>query len=140
MRGSPLLNALLAFVAIALLGFPVHRLTQAAVVIAPAAPAAPAAGALQQVSVALAFTAEPKSVRLRHLGKVVWSAEAPGLRADAEFAVPWPGEGIDLLVEIAWPDEAPLSAARLVLTDPDNDEQTRSVWGRGTASEVLTFR
>ena len=139
MRGSPLLHALLAFVAIALLGWPVHRLTRAASVVATPIPTN-AAAALAKVPVELQFTTPPKSARIRHLGKVVWSADAPGASGDAELSLPWPKEGVDLIVEITWPDDAPLAAARVVLTDPAGEEQTRSVWGRGATSEVLTFR
>ena len=136
MRGSPLLNALLAFLAIGLLGFPVYRLTRAPasapVLTKPAVP-------LAKVPVAWQFTVPPKAVRIRHLGKVVWSADTPGASAEAALTLPWPREGVDLLIEIAWPDDAPLAAARVVLTDPAGDEQTRSIWGRGATSEVLTF-
>jgi hypothetical protein len=139
MRGSPLLNALLAFLAIGLLGYPVYRLTRATA-LASAPAATKAAAPLVKVPVEWQFTVPPKSVRLRHLGKTVWSADAPGASADAALTIPWPDEGVDLLVEIAWPDDAPLAAARIVLTNPAGDELTRSIWGRGTTSEVLTFR
>ncbi|MEQ1862510.1 MAG: hypothetical protein ABMA13_21535 [Chthoniobacteraceae bacterium] len=138
MRGSPLLNALIAFIAIALVGIPVLRLTRATGVSAPALqPAAVVAEA--KAPIEIAFTTPPQSVRVSHLGKVIWSADVPGTSVEAELAMPWPAEGVDLLVEIAWPDDAPLSAARFVITDPDGEDQMRSIWGRGAKSEVLTF-
>jgi hypothetical protein len=139
MRGSPLLNALIAFLAIALLGIPVQRLTRAVAIAAPT-PAPVAADAEQKVPVELRFTTPPKSVRIQHLGKVIWSADEPGTSADAELTLAWPKEGIDLLVEIDWPDDAPLSAARVVLTDPDNNERTETIWGTGRKNKVLTFQ
>lgn len=139
MRGSPLLNALLAFVLIAFAGVPVYRLTRATA--SPTLPAQvqpePAAAA---VLLELRFTAAPESVRIRHLGKVVWSAERPGSSAEAELNLPWPEEGIDLLFEVGWPEDAPLAAARVALLPPDGEEQIRSIWGTGQASEVFTFR
>jgi len=139
MRGSPLLNALIAFLAIALLGIPVQRLTRAVAIAAPT-PAPAAADAGQKVPVELRFTTPPKSVRIQHLGKVIWSADEPGASTDAELTLAWPKEGIDLLVEIAWPDDAPLAAARVVLTDPDGNDHTESIWGAGPTNKVLTFQ
>lgn len=139
MRGSPLLHALIAFLAIGLLGIPVQRLTRASAVSAPT-PAPVKSSATAQVPIAFEFTTPPQSVRVKHLGKVVWSSEVPGASAEAELSLPWPEDGVDLLIEIAWPGDAPLSAARIVLTDPTGEEQTRSIWGRGPASDVLTFR
>jgi len=142
MRGSPLFYALLAFLGIALVGFPVYSLTRPyAVKTEATATATPAPShAPVKVPIEFAFTAEPKSMRVKHLGKVVWSVDAPGARTDTELSLEWPQEGVDLLVEITWPENTPLAAARLTLTDSHQEEQTRSIWGEGSASEVLTFR
>lgn len=137
MRGSPLLNALIAFLAIALLGIPVQRLTRAVALAAPTP--APAPDAAVKVPVELRFTTAPKSARIQHLGKVIWSADEPGTSTDAELTLVWPKEGVDLLFEIAWPADAPLAAARLVLTDPDGNEHTESIWGTGPTNKVFTF-
>jgi hypothetical protein len=139
MRGSPLLNALIAFVAIALLGFPVSRLTRAAVV-AASTPAPAKVAASLKVPVELRFTTPPKTVRIQHLGKPIFSADAPGSSLDAELTLPWPAEGVDLLFEIGWPEDAPLSAARVVLTDPASNEHTATIWGTGPTPKVLTFQ
>lgn len=137
MRGSPLLNALIAFLAIALVGIPVQRLTRAVAVVAPE-PVKAAASV--KVPVELRFTTAPKSVRVQHLGKIVWSTDAPGTSADAELTLSWPQEGVDLLFEIAWPDDAPLSAARVVIADPTGNEHTATIWGTGATNKVLTFQ
>lgn len=139
MRGSPLLNALFAFLIIGLLGIPVQRLTRAAVVLA-ATPAPAKAAESLKVPLELRFTTPPKTVRIQHLGKPIFSAEAPGSSLDAELTLPWPAEGVDLLFEIGWPEEAPLSAARVVLTDPANNEHTATIWGTGPTPKVLTFQ
>lgn len=139
MRGSPLLNALFAFLAIALLGLPVQRLTRASAA-AAATPAPVNAATTVKVPLELRFTAVAKSARIQHLGKTIWSVDDPGPSADAELTLPWPAEGVDLLVEIAWPDDAQLSAARLTLTDPAGNEHTESIWGRGPTNKVLTFK
>jgi len=136
MRGSPLLNALIAFVFIGLLGIPVQRLTRST---AAAATPAPKAAASTKVSMELRFTTAPKTVRVQHLEKVIWSADDPGTSADAELTLAWPKEGVDLLFEIGWPEGAPLSAVRVVLTDPAGTEHTASIWGTGPTPKVLTF-
>jgi hypothetical protein len=137
MRGSPLLNALIAFLAIALLGIPVQRLTRAVAVPLPEpVKAAPSA----KVSVELRFTTPPKSVSIQHLGTSIWSTDDPGTSTEAELALSWPKEGVDLLIEIAWPGDAPLSAARMTITDPAGEEHTESIWGRGPTNKVLTFQ
>lgn len=139
MRGSPLLNALLAFLVIGLLGFPVRQLTGAAV-IAAATPVPVKAAASARVPVELRFTTPPKTVRIQHLGKPIFSADAPGASLDAELTLPWPAEGVDLLFEIGWPEDAPLSAVRVVVTDPTSNEHTATIWGTGPTPKVLTFQ
>jgi hypothetical protein len=142
MRGSPLLNALMAFFAIALMGWPIHRLTHVrASVPAPGAP--PKSSQQREVPVSLTFTAIPEAVRIRHLGKVVWTMAEPALSDEAKLSLPWPEEGVDLLVEIDWPESTPATAAaRVVLIDSQGEEQMRSVWRSAAetkTTEVLAF-
>jgi len=135
-RGSPLLRALLAFIGIALVGLPLWNLThRAAVAIAPAVEVK-----VRPVKIEFTLTQPASKISVRHLGKVVWTGEAAGSSAEAEFTIPWPREGVDLNVQIEWPENAPLAAARLRLTDPEGGEQERSIWSAGPADEVLTFR
>lgn len=141
MRGSPLLNALLAFLAIALFGVPVYRLTRGNAVAAETSEKVGAVEAAEvKVPIELQFTAVPKSMRIRHLGKVIWTSEQLEARTEAELSLIWPEEGVDLLFEATWADADALSAAKIVLTNPAGDELTRSLWGRGQGSEVFTFR
>jgi hypothetical protein len=135
-RGSPLLRALLAFIGIALVGIPLWRLThRAAVVVGPGEEVK-----ARPVQIEFTLTQPANKISVRHLGKVVWSGDAGGSSADAEFTIPWPREGVDLRVQIQWPENAPLAAARLRLIDPEGGEQERSIWSAGPADEVLTFR
>ena len=53
--------------------------------------------------------------------------------------IAWPKEGIDLRVQLGWPNNASLSAARIVVTAPDGAEYQRSVWGKGPVDEVVSF-
>lgn len=94
MRGSPLLRALIAFLTILALGYPLRRLTGESAPVAQAPPAAApaAAGGGQDVELQLTFTTAPDKFALRHLGKVVWSAEAAGTSTE-KAAPPLPGRG-----------------------------------------------
>jgi len=136
-RGSPLIRALFAFLGIALTGLPLWRLTHrtnaAAVAQAPEIKARAAA-------IEFTLTAPAEKISVRHLGKVVWTGEATGGKAEANFTIPWPREGVDLRVQIEWPENGPQAAARLRLTDPEGGEQEQSIWSAGPADEVLTFR
>jgi hypothetical protein len=136
-RGSPLLRAFLAFIGIAVAGFPLWRLTHRPA-IAETAPV-PEIKA-QPVRVEFTLTQPSNRLTVKHLGKVVWTGEAADGSAEAEFTIPWPREGVDLRVEVYWPENAEMAAARLRLTDPEGGEQERSIWSSGPADEVLTFR
>ena len=137
MRGSPLLRALLAFLAILALGWPLRRLTTAA----DAPRAQPQAGvvAAHEVGLGLAFTLVPKSVKVLHLGQVVWSESAPTAEMERTLKLAYPAEGIDLQFQIEWPAGAPLAALRATLTDPAGDAHEKSVWGTGSTDEAVTF-
>lgn len=138
MRGSPLFRALVAFLAILVLGYPLRRLTGESP--SPATPAAtPAPVTKREVDLQVTFTTAPKSFSVRHLGKEIW-AGAPGeTTAEKKLTLSYPPEGIDLQFAADFPADAPLAAARLVLTDPDGDPHEKSVWGTGSIDEVVAF-
>lgn len=138
MRGSPLIRALLAFLAIALLGLPLWHLTTSTEVEATAATPVPATEA-KAIGLQLTFTTVPKSFVVRHLEKDIWSESAPQAEMEREVMIPFPEKGVDLIVRIEWPAEAPLAAARMRLTDPNGDAHEKSVWGQGSVEGVLTF-
>jgi hypothetical protein len=94
----------------------------------------------RSVHIEFTLTQPASKLSVRHLGKVIWSGEPASNAAEAEFTIPWPPDGVDLRVQIDWPENAPLAAARLRLTDPEGVEQERSIWSAGPADKVLTFR
>ena len=137
MRGSPLLRALLAFLAILALGWPLRRLTIASD--APREQPKAAVVEAKEVGLRLAFTLVPKSVKVLHLGKEVWSETAPVAELEYTLKLAYPDAGIDLQFQIEWPAGAPLAAMRATLTDPAGDAHEHSVWGQGSVDEVVTF-
>jgi len=138
MRGSPLIRALCAFFLLAALGWPLWHLTRSteATAALPAAPARPEAIA---IVLQLAFTTVPRRFAVRHLEKDVWVEESPQASADREISIVFPDKGVDLVFHIEWPEDGPLAAARVRLTDPLGDTHEKSVWGKGIVDEVLTF-
>jgi hypothetical protein len=137
MRGSPLLRALLAFLAILALGWPLRRLTDASD--APREQPQPAAVEAKEIELKLAFTLVPKSVKVLHLGREVWSESAPAAESERKLKLAFPAEGIDLQFQIEWPEGASLAAMRATLTDPAGDAHQKSVWGTGRTEETVTF-
>ena len=136
MKGSPLLRAVLAFVAIALAGLPLWKLTRAGE--ADAAPAK-ADAAAAQIPMRLTFSVAPRSFAISHLGAVVWADGTQGTDVTNTLALAYPKEGVDLQVKVAWPADAGDAALRVRLTDPDGVEHDKTVWGRGEMEEVVTF-
>ncbi len=137
MRGSPLLRALLAFVAILALGWPLRRLTTAAD--APREQPRAAVLAEKEIGLGLAFTLVPKSVKVLHLGQEVWSESAPTAEMERKLKLAFPAAGIDLQFQIEWPAGTPLAAMRATLTDPAGDAHEKSVWGTGSTEDTVTF-
>ena len=138
MRGSPLIRALIAFLAILALGYPLRQLTRGDS--APEAEAQPPAqvAEVNAVSLQLTFTALPTSVRVLHLGVEIWKENPSSAEIERELKMEFPKEGVDLQFEIEWPGES-LAAMRAVLTDPEGNTYEKSVWGSGSVTEVLTF-
>ena len=136
MKGSPLLRAVLAFVAIALAGLPLWKLTRAGEAVAAPAQADAAAA---QIPMRLTFSNPPRSFAIAHLGAVIWTQGTPGTEVTKTVALAYPKEGVDLQVKVVWPTEAGDAALRLRLTDPEGTEHDKTVWGRGEMEEVVTF-
>ena len=137
MRGSPLLRALLVFLAILALGWPLRRLTSASD--APREQPVAAVAVAKEIGLRLSFTLVPKSVKVLHLGQEVWSESAPTVEMERTLKLAYPDAGIDLQFQIEWPAGAPLAAMRATLTDPDGKAHEHSVWGQGSTEEVVTF-
>jgi hypothetical protein len=136
MKGSPLLRALLAFVAIAMMGVPLLKVTRAG----NAAPAPVSTeAAVAQIPLRLTFSTVPRSFAILHLGSVVWTDVTPATDVTKTVALAYPKEGVDLQVKVAWPADAGEAAVRVRLTDPDGNEHDKTVWGRGDVEDVVTF-
>ena len=138
MRGSPLFRAAIAFFVLLALGFPLWRLTHAAE--ASQTPAQPVAIVqAKAIHLQLDFTLPPKKIQVLHLGKEVWSEDAPPAEMERDVPLVYPDQGVDLQFHIEWPEDAPLAAMRVKLTDPAGDTHEKSLWGKGVVDDVLTF-
>ena len=135
MKGSPLLRAVLAFAAIALMGVPLWKLTRGGEAVAAPAQVELAAA---PIPMRLTFSIAPRSFAISHLGKLVWADETQGTDVTKTLALVYPKEGVDLEVKVLWPSEAD-GAVRVRLTDPDGSEHDKTVWGRGEMEEIVTF-
>src|SRR5205814_1882139 len=98
------------------------------------------AASSSRVEIALSFSSQAKRVLIQHLGREIWAKTAPGMEENATVELPWPKEGVELRVKVEWPEGAPMAAMRMRVAAPDGTEHDRSVWGRGSADEVLVFQ
>ena len=137
MRGSPIMRALIAFLVLLGLGYPMHRFLRADAEPQRVATAIPAAGPVQ-VHLQIEFTQPPRSLRVLSLGKEVWSETSVSADMERDLALLFPKEGIELQFDFDWPEEVRASA-RVKLTDHQGEEYTRYVWAQGATSEVFSF-
>jgi hypothetical protein len=136
MRGSPLAQAVLVVAALLLLLIPLHRLTQRE----QRPPEQPVVSSPEkQVHLAVRTTAVPCRFKITFLGKTLWAEEATTPELAKDFHIDFPKEGIDLVVDAAWDTQA-LAAIEITLSLPDGTAIHKTLWGQGTASDVLTFR
>ena len=138
MRGSPILRAVLVFIALLSLAPVLWRLTQAdARTVQPVAQQ-PAKNAKTEVR--LTFSTPAMRVVIQHLGREVWHHLMPAAQETFTCEIPWPKEGVELHVLLEWPEGTRAAAMRVRLTAPDGTEHDRSVWGDASADDVLTFK
>lgn len=131
------MRALVALGVLLLLLVPLRSFTTARTKPAAAAPSTtPAAETLAHLEVV--STKAPFTFAISHLGKIVWQGTAATSPAATDVKLPIPSQGIDLLLSVTWsePGEA---AAKLIVTHGNNDPVERTVWGDGSASDVLTY-
>ncbi len=138
MRGSPILRAVLVFLALLALAPLLWKLTRPALAQAVPKPQQEVKSAM--VEVRLSFSTSATRVVFQHLGRDVWSKDAPALSEDFSAQIPWPKEGVELHVLVNWPEGTRNGAMRVRLTAPDGTECDRSAWGDNTADDVLTFK
>ncbi len=137
MRGSPILRAVLVFLALLGLAPLLWQMTHPAV--AQAIPKVQPEVKNTTVEVRLNFSTAATRVVIQHLGRDVWSKDAPAVAEDFSAEIPWPKEGVELHALVTWPEGTRHAAMRVRLTAPDGAEYDRSAWGDATADEVLRF-
>jgi len=140
-RGSPLIRALLLLLGLLALSWPLRLLLEreAAQVEAARAPATVLeAAAPSRLPLMLTFSQKALRAEIRYAGKSLWTLEHPGLRESCELQIPFPKEGVELLVSVEFEGEAQ-GALRLQLTAPDGNEYDRSLWGARTVEAVIPF-
>lgn len=136
--GSPLLRAAIALVLLLLLAWPLRCFTTPRT--QPAAPAATATPASKQtVHLELVSTRAPFTYAVEYLGRTVWQGSSSDASIASDISIAFPPEGVDLVLKITWPQPG-TSAARLTVTHGDSDPQSQSIWGDGTATQVLTYK
>jgi len=136
MRGSPLVQAALVVAGLLLLWFPLHSLTQRhLVMVTPAATPPPT----KHVQMALRSTS-PFRFQVSYLGQVVWEGTDDSAEKEStkDLDIDFPNEGIDLAVDVTWATKG-VAAAEISLT-VDGSEMHKTVWGQGSASDVVTFK
>jgi hypothetical protein len=136
MRGSPLAQAVLVVAVLLLLLIPLHRLTQReqrtpeqpVVTVAP-----------KQIHLVIRTTLVPVRFQITFSGKTLWAEQASTPEVEKDFDLDFPKEGIDLVVDATWETKA-LAAMEITLSLPDGTAIHKTLWGQGTANDVLTFR
>jgi hypothetical protein len=137
MRGSPLLRVLLVVIALLAVLWPLRRLTthQAE---GPPAPAQSVAVPESNVNLVLTSTSFPFTFEISHLGKMIWKGEASESSVARDVKMTFPPEGIDLLVDAKWRDNKQ-GAVKLDVMVNNGDAMTKTLWGTGGVTGVLTF-
>ena len=130
------MQAGLVVAALLLLLIPLHRLTQRE----QRPPEPPVvSSASKQVHLAVRTTALPCRFQITFLGKTLWVEDASTPELAKDFDINFPKEGIDLVVDVTWETKA-LAALEITVSLPDGNAMNKTLWGQGTANEVLTFR
>jgi hypothetical protein len=140
MRGSPILRALVVFVALLALAPLLWRITHPAASAHVNAQPTPQPAKNVKTEVRLTFSTPAMRVVIQHLGKEVWHHLMPAAEERFTCEIPWPKEGVDLHVLIEWPEGTRVATMRVQLTAPDGVEYDRTVWGDADADDVLTFK
>jgi hypothetical protein len=90
------------------------------------------------VHLVLTSTSVPFTFEVSHLGKTIWKGEAMESNVARDVKMAYPSEGIDLLVDAKW-QGAQQTAVKLDVTPDSSDTMTKTLWGTGGVSGVLTF-
>lgn len=139
MNGSPLRDACLLIVALALLAIPLWKLTnrppvESGVVVIDDAPLVNAEGDVG--ALVMVRSAHPLAG-----GVVSYRGESYDLGSDgAEFEIAVPAEeAFDLTVSAEWSDETPETALLLIVQPDERPDIRRTLWGLGEVFEVMSL-
>jgi hypothetical protein len=137
MRGSPVLRLLLVVIALLAVLWPLRSLTihrQEN----PSTSSPTATTSESNVRLVLTSTSFPFTFEVSHLGKTIWKGEAVESSVARDVKMAFPPEGIDLLVDTKWQSDQQ-AAVRLDVAVDNGDTMTKTLWGTGGVSGVLTF-
>jgi hypothetical protein len=137
MKGSPPLRVLLVVIALLAVLWPLRSLTTHRAE-SPSTPPQAAATSESNVHLVLTSTSFPFTFEVSHLGKTIWRGEAIESSITHDINMAFPPEGIDLLVDAKWQSDKQ-AAVKLDVTVDDGDTMTKTLWGTGGVSGVLTF-
>ena len=137
MRGSPLLRVLVVVIALLAVLWPLRSLTSHRAE-RPSTPAQSVAVPESNVHLFLTSTSFPFTFEISHLGKTIWKGEASESSVARDIKMTFPPEGIDLLVDAKWQDNKQ-GAVKLDVIVDDGNAMTKTLWGTGSVSDVLTF-
>jgi hypothetical protein len=136
MRGSPLFRTAVVLLALLLLLPLLRGLTNPRS--SATGLATPTPAALTPVRLTITSTSFPFRFAISQLGKIIWQGESGGSTSEKKLALPFPRDGIDLLVEASWPEKKE-GAVRLEVAPNDRQPIARTLWGTGGVDDVLTF-
>jgi hypothetical protein len=137
MRGSPLLRLSLVVIALLAVLWPLRSLTIHRAE-SPSASLPAAAAPESNVHLVLTSTSFPFTFVVSHLGKTIWKGEAVESSVARDVKMAFPPEGVDLLVDTKWQSDKQ-AAVRLDVAVDNGDPATKTLWGTGSVSGVLTF-
>jgi hypothetical protein len=137
MRGSPLFRVLLVVIVLLAVLWPLGRLTTHPAE-SRSATTLTAVAAESNVHLVLTSTSYPFTFEVSHLGKVIWKGESTESSIANDVTMPFPPEGIDLLIDAKWQGDKQ-NAVKLDVTPDKHGTMTKILWGAGKVSGVLTF-
>lgn len=140
MRGSPAIRLMIIVISMGLILIPLRHVTSKSV--APALSRQPEQKATAESIVRLAVSATaPFDFEILHLGKTIWKGEASATKQETELKMPFPAEGIELVVLGEIKSEAIPAAIKLSVASSQNAEIEKTVWAESKAvDEVLLFK
>lgn len=136
MRGSPLFRTGFVLLALLLLILPLRSLTNARVRTIPMSALSGAPSATVQLTIT--STTIPFRFQISHLGKTIWEGESNASSSAKSLTMPFPVEGVDLVVQASWPEKKE-TAIRIEAAHGERAPISRTVWGTEQVNDVVTF-